>query len=368
MLSIAALASRGLDKLDGRLLPTVPGGEAAALAGLDVRAARGAGRAAIILVGERMAVVPGALSAVLELATDTGARLAWVPRRAGERGAVDAGALPSLLPGGRPVSDDAARVEVERVWDAHVPTSAGPRPGRHPGRGAGRSPARRPAGRRRGAGRPARPGAAEAALAAAGFVVSLEIRHSAVTEHADVVLPVAVAAEKAGRFVTWEGRRRPFDLTLTNTGQLADGRVLHALADELDVDLGLPDVASARAELAALGAGTGPAGRPAGRAAAGHGCPATGPHGGSALLLASWHELIDGGRLTDGEPNLAGTAKPLRVVLAKRDRDASSGIADGDLVTVAHRAGSLTAPVELGRRRGARRGVAAGQPPGRLGA
>ena len=56
------------------------------------------------------------------------------------------------------------------------------------------------------------PAAARAALATAGFVVSLEMRHSAVTEHADVVLPVAAVAEKAGRFVDWEGRRRPFDL------------------------------------------------------------------------------------------------------------------------------------------------------------
>ena len=32
----------------------------------------------------------------------TGARIAWVPRRAGDRGAVEAGALPNLLPGGRP--------------------------------------------------------------------------------------------------------------------------------------------------------------------------------------------------------------------------------------------------------------------------
>jgi len=101
--SIAALASRGLDKLAGRLLPTVPGAEAEAIAAVDgeLRAALATG---IILVGERMASVPGALSAVLELAESTGARLAWVPRRAGERGAVDAGALPTLLPGGRQVS------------------------------------------------------------------------------------------------------------------------------------------------------------------------------------------------------------------------------------------------------------------------
>ncbi len=61
------------------------------------------------------------------------------------------------------------------------------------------------------------------------------------TEHADVVLPVAPAAEKAGRFVNWEGRRRPFDLTLTSTGAVSDARVLDALADELDVYLGAGD-------------------------------------------------------------------------------------------------------------------------------
>ena len=44
------------------------------------------------------------------------------------------------------------------------------------------------------------PAAALAALEAAGFIVSLEQRPSAVTERADVVLPVAAVAEKAGTF------------------------------------------------------------------------------------------------------------------------------------------------------------------------
>jgi NADH-quinone oxidoreductase subunit G len=342
--SIAALASRGLDKLAGTLIPAVPGAEAAAIAAVDgeLRTALAGG---IILVGERMAVAPGALSAVLELASSTGARLAWVPRRAGERGAVDAGALPNLLPGGRPLSDDAARVEVERVWNAHVPT----RPGRD-------LPAMLAAALAGGAALGGLlvggveladlpdPALAEAALAAAGFVVSLEIRQSAVTAHADVVLPVAVTAEKAGRFVTWEGRRRPFDLTLTNTGQLADGRVLNALADEFDVDLGLPVHQRAQAELDALGVTSSRTRRPepvrpgSGRAAAG-----------SGLVLATWHELIDGGRLTDGELNLAGTSKPLRAVVAGATA-AQLGVTRGDLVTVSTAHGSLTAPVEIAER------------------
>src|SRR3712207_9111156 len=76
---------------------------------------------------------------------------------------------------------------------------------------------------------------------------------SLVTEHADVVLPVAAAPEKAGAYLDWEGRLRPFDATLHGTGQLPDGRVLQGLADELDVDLRLPAPEVARAELAALG-------------------------------------------------------------------------------------------------------------------
>ena len=52
------------------------------------------GERPIILVGERLATVPGALAAAAELAGTTGARLAWIPRRAGERGAIEAGCLP----------------------------------------------------------------------------------------------------------------------------------------------------------------------------------------------------------------------------------------------------------------------------------
>ena len=103
------------------------------------------------------------------------------------------------------------------------------------------------------------PRSAEAALASAGFVVSLEMFPTAVTEWADVVLPVAAAAEKAGSYLDWEGRVRTFDATLHGTGQLPDGRVLQGLADEMDVDLRLPTPEAARAELAALGAARRPA-------------------------------------------------------------------------------------------------------------
>ena len=331
--SVAAIASRGLTKLDGHLIATRPGAEAAAVRDLatDVKEALTNG---IILVGERLAGVPGAYAAVAQLATDTGARLAWVPRRAGERGALDAGAVPTLLPGGRPVADDAARVEVERVWDAHVPAQ----PGRdlaaildNAGENSalvvgGVDPADLPD-----------PAAAEAALQRAGFVISLELRHSLVTKYADVVFPVAAAAEKAGQYVTWEGRRRPFDLTLTGTGELADGRVLNSLADELDVDLALASHQQARAELAQLGVTTVRVAAPTAAAPT----PVT-----DGLTLATWRELIDAGTMLDGEATLAGTAKPLRVALAKQTA-AELGVAEGDLVSVTAAGRSVSAPVEL---------------------
>ena len=123
--SVAALASPGLVKLSGTLLTTTPGDEASVLTTLAAgasdpefaQAADALGEpGAVILVGERLAEVPGALAAVAILAAASGARIAWVPRRAGERGAVEAGALPGLLPIGRPVTDAAARAEVARTW------------------------------------------------------------------------------------------------------------------------------------------------------------------------------------------------------------------------------------------------------------
>ncbi len=267
--SVAALTSRGLAKMNGLLLPAAPGEEAGVLAGLDADSAVGTGlRAdgAVILVGERAAGIPGLLTAVGDLADATGARLAWVPRRAGERGALQAGALPSLLPGGRPVADPAARAEVEKIWGASLPQT----PGRDGdailaavGTGAGDEQGL--AGLLIGGVELEDlpdPVAALAAVAAAGFVVSLELRHSAVTELADVVFPVAAAVEKSGAYVNWEGRVRPFPAAMPTTGLLDDARVLDTLGVEMDVDLYTQTPAAAAAEIERLGPWTGAMGLP----------------------------------------------------------------------------------------------------------
>ncbi|MDP9116331.1 MAG: NADH-quinone oxidoreductase subunit G, partial [Actinomycetota bacterium] len=252
--SVAPLVSRGLAKLGGRLVQALPGAEAGALADLDPAVLDALGQpGALIMAGERLATSPGALSAVAALSSRTGAKLAWVPRRAGEIGAIDAGALPNLLPGARQVCDPAGRAEVEQVWGDPIPSA----PGRDIDAIFKAAAEGSLAALVIGGLDPADvgdPGLAATALDRAGFIVSLELRASAVTEHADVVLPVASTAEKAGRFVTWEGRRRPFDQTITNAGAMSDGRILNALAEELDVALGLASVEASRAELASLAA------------------------------------------------------------------------------------------------------------------
>ncbi len=78
------------------------------------------------------------------------------------------------------------------------------------------------------------PAAALAALEAAPFVVSFEVRNSQVTEHADVVFPVVPPAEKDGTFVNWEGRERPFPVVLKVPAPMPDVRALAALAQEMD--------------------------------------------------------------------------------------------------------------------------------------
>lgn len=347
VLSVAPFATRGLERLSGTLLPAAPGTEAEVLDGLvagssdsllsDAAAALTA-PGAVVLVGERLAGTAGALSAALRLAERTGAKLAWVPRRAGERGAVEAGTLPGLLPGGRPVDDSAARVDLAAVWGVDgLPAERG--------RSLTEILAAAEAGLLGGlvvgglelADLPD-PAQARRALEKAPFVVSLEVRASEVTALADVVLPVAPPVEKAGTFVTWEGRPRPFPQALASH-QMADHRVLDLLADALGEPLGLATVAAVHAELDQLGGWDG-ARVPA--PAVGAAQPPAVPDG--SAVLATWHQLVDAGRLQTGEPFLAGTAKrPVARVSAATA--AAAAVANGGSLTVATEAGSITLPV-----------------------
>ncbi|WP_283631454.1 NADH-quinone oxidoreductase subunit G [Mycolicibacterium poriferae] len=338
VLSIAPFASRGLEKLAGTLISERPGDEAGALSELE-RHELLSMPGALILVGERLATSPGALSAAGRLAASTGARLAWVPRRAGERGALEAGALPNLLPGGRPVADERARAATAAAWGVdHLPDTVG------------RDTEAILAAARVGelqallvggvelADLPD-PAAALAAVESAPFVVSLELRESDITRRADVVFPVAPAVEKAGSFVNWEGRQRRFEPALHTTA-IPDSRVLNFLADEAGVDLGVPTAEAADADRARLGLWSGQ------RVAAPQISPEPVHPRAGEVVLAGWRMLLDAGRLQDGEPHLAGTARPAVARLSAATAG-DVGVAAGELVAVSTERGAVTLPVEI---------------------
>jgi NADH-quinone oxidoreductase subunit G len=334
----------------GTLLRVLPGSEPEALETLDA-AAREALSApgAVLLVGERAAEVPGLYSAVARLAASTGARIAWVPRRAGERGGLEAGAAPTLLPGGRLVTDPAARAEVESAWGVTLPS----RPGRDTAGILAAAAAGQLGGLVVGGVDPfdlPDPRLAEPALSRARFVVSLEMRPTVITNAADVVLPIASALEKTGSYLDWEGRRRELGSALasganTSRAALADCRVLDSLAVEMDVDLFTQTPAAAWAGFAALGT-YGDIGRHSSRHA-GTAPTATqevGQRGEGKVLLATWRQLLDNGSMQDGEPHLAGTARAA-VALLSEATAAELGVPLGGTVTVSTQRGSVTLPV-----------------------
>ncbi|KLN33182.1 MULTISPECIES: NADH-quinone oxidoreductase subunit G [Cellulosimicrobium] len=364
--SVAPFASRGVQRMHGTLLPAAPGTEAEWLDGIaagdQVRtldeaegidllaevsdALRAPG--AVILVGERLAATRGGYSALLRAVAATGARLAWVPRRAGERGGVEAGTLPNLLPGGRPVADAAARVDVATVWGVAAtddqPTGLPATAGRDVGEMLDALSVGQLAGALVGGlelDDLPDPAHARRALEAAGVVVSLEVRRSAVTELADVVLPVAPPVEREGAYVSWEGRVRPFPAALASTA-MTDHRVLDALADAAGVSLGLGTVDAVRAELDQLvGDGAWDGARAAAPDVETTEPPAVAP---GTAVLAGWRLLLDDARGQDGERYLAGTAKR-PVARLSAATAAAADVFDGDVVRVSTDRGAITLPV-----------------------
>ena len=351
LFSAAPFATPSLTKALGTLLPTVPGGEAALLDALAVGAA--AMRTDRSLLPRPRCAGPGRSSSSgsgwPRVRAPCRGRFGWRRRpgpgspgcRAGPASGarLDAGAFPTLLPGGRAVADPGARADLSGAWGVEVPSAPGRDTDailRAAARGeldalvvAGLDPADLPD-----------PALAREALARVPLLVSLELRRSAVTEVADIVLPVASVMEKAGTFYDWEGRPRPFQQALDSPA-LPDLRVLDLIAAEMGAGLGLPDVFAARRELAAVGLHRGE--RP----------PAptlTPPHlpapGAGEAVLATWTWLLDAGRMQDGEPHLAGTAKRPRLHLSAATA-AAVGVEEGDLVTVSSERGSLVLPLVL---------------------
>ncbi|MDN6555396.1 MAG: NADH-quinone oxidoreductase subunit G [Acidipropionibacterium acidipropionici] len=341
--------TRGSIKMGAALEPTAPGDESAAL----VRMVEGEAidSSTIILVGERAATSPGTLTALVDAVRVSGARLAWIPRRAGEVGAVEAGCLPGLLPGGRPVSDAGARVDMAALWGVETLPTA-------PGLDAEQMLSS--VGSEEGiralvvSGLEARdladPQAARRCLEQVGFLVSLEQRASEVTERADVVLPVSLLEETSGTFLNWE--HRPGRVRVINKEAptpMNEIRVLAALADAMGSDLGMRTVVDAHNLWNEIDPWTGP------RPDLVDPCTVDEPDeadaqgrdadlASGALKLDLWHQMLDDSAALAGADHLIASARPalLRVSPADAER---IGAADGQTVAVRGPDGSVSLPL-----------------------
>ena len=338
--SLAPMTSRGLAKLSGELLRCAPGTEVEVAAEIreggefaDLASRLDGG---VILVGERASRTSGLLSEVVRLAERTHCRIQWVPRRAGERGGVEAGLLPGLLPFGRPLASQEAReslawgeIPAQRGLDATQMLEAAA-DGRVKALVVGGVDLRDFDD----------PAAARKALDQVDFLVSLEVRRSEVTDRADVILPVAPPLEKNGTFINWEGRLRPFGQAIASRSQ-TDRLVFDALASEFGVDLGLHDLVGLYDQVNPLMQWNGQREEF---------LPATASElvevGQGEALLATHKPMLDAGRLQDGATMLAGSARR-PVVFASRATVAGLGIDEGEELTLSTQRGSITLPLQF---------------------
>jgi len=327
--TISSFTSRGSEKLNATVIRTTAGSEAAAInsiAGLTGKS--------LVLVGERLAESVGGLSAAIELVKKFGAKMAYVPRRAGDTGAITAGALPNLLPGARLVSDATARVDLAAAWGVKsIPSETGLSINEVINSDTkavlvgGVDPFDI---------------SNDAKLALSKkFVVSLEIRESDITDIAQVVLPVAAVVEKSGSFMDWQGKVREFEAAVESLNR-SDLRILSMLADEMGAPINLPSVKAARKEIAALGKWDGTA---AGMKIISPAAPITASA--DEAVLSSWRNLLDKGSLQEGEDNLAGTARATTAVISKTRAD-KLAVKSGDLIRVSNSYGAITLPCTIG--------------------
>lgn len=327
--TVASYLSRGSEKLNAQLIASKSGDEVTAIDSIE-----GLTPSSIIFVGERASETPGAISAAVALSEKTGAKLAWIPRRAGERGALEMGALGTVLPGGRPVVDAKARVDIAAAWGVDSLPSTTGRTTQEILEGlesknldavvvGGVDPMDI---------------SAEAINALLNtFVVSLEIAHTAVSEIADVVLPVAAVAEKSGSFIDWQGNKRSFTKALHDALTRSDLRILSMISDAMGKSINLTSTAATAREIDSLGAWDG----------AGHEfTPVADQSASDGWTLSSHRYLLDAGALQLGEENLAGTAREARAFINATSAS-ELGVVDGDHLVISTDRGSITVPVTI---------------------
>jgi NADH-quinone oxidoreductase subunit G len=221
-------------------------------------ALREAGEDAVILVGPRVAEYPadggpGGADAWSARARETGARFAFLPRRAGDRGALRAGLHPELLPGGRRMAEDSERGPVEAAWGKEIPEERG-RDARAILEAAARGevdvlylvgvdpltdfPDQ---------------DLVRTALGNAPFTVVQDISVGEYAEYAEAVLPAAAFLERDGHFTDWEGRGQRLRPVRPPLGlSRPDWQIFQELSEVMGADMGFGSLDELHEEMGAL--------------------------------------------------------------------------------------------------------------------
>ena len=335
---------------EGQVLAALHEEADAPRAGGDLDALREAMRDAesvVVIAGERLARSTGGLRAAARLANGT-TRFSWVSRQTNARGAVDAGLVPGMLPGGRGLADPGP---VTESWN-RVPSTAGMNT-REMLQAAkdgaikalvlvGADPATDAED----------PTLAEQALRSVDTVISLDLLPTASNRYADVLLPACAPQERVGSYTTWEGRRQPFGQTVPPQGMcLEDWDILRQLARTMGVDLGWETAMDVRREAAPLMVGTAPPSAlgeiewttveaPQDQVSAGM------PEEGSELDAVIVDLLLGNGTMLLGAHELRATAKTPTAVISREDAT-RMGLSDGQHVDVGASDGAVRLPVQV---------------------
>jgi NADH-quinone oxidoreductase subunit G len=308
-----------------------------------VDALREAGDAGIVIAGPRLADHYLGVSDASELAVETGARFAYVTRRANDRGALQAGVHPQLLPGGRRFSLGEERTEVETVWGPIIVGDEG-----RNWWGILQACAERDVDVLFLIGVDPLRDYPDAALTTRALqnvertvVQSLEL--GSLEPYADAFLPAAAFLEKEGHVTTWEGRSQRITPIRGASGiSLPDWEIFASLALASGGDLGFETLDELHDEMGRL---LGPGeGRTRAISAIGAGQRVVDE---GELLLFTYPLLVDEGRLSERSEELKRALGDEPFLEIHPADAAARGVVDGERATVHTAAGHAVLPARV---------------------
>jgi NADH-quinone oxidoreductase subunit G len=183
---------------------------------------------------------------------------------------------------------------------------------------------------------------AERALSNAGHVVVQSLELGELEAFADAFLPAAAWAEREGTVTDWEGRPQRLSPVRPTAGVCrADWEIFAGLAAAMGHDLGLQTLERIRAEASGLLAPRGVSPRVTAWTGTGR------PQRLGDLTLATYHLLVDDGRLSRGASELASTLGGGPFVEVHPDDAEKHGLTDGGRALVRTRAGEAELPVRV---------------------